>query len=149
MKKREEVIKLRNVAKYYYMGDNVVRAVDGIDIGIKKGDFVAVMGPSGSGKSTCMNLIGSLDVPTKGAIFLDGEDVSYLSESDLAELRGNKVGFIFQQFKQFLLDLAVRQTTVAIRFAIYRNCLGSSEMYIWRKYGMQPGLLDLQGVLSR
>jgi len=57
--------------------------------------------------------------------------------------------FIFQQFKQFLLDLAVRQTTVAIRFAIYRNCLGSSEMYIWRKYGMQPGLLDLQGVLSR
>lgn len=96
--KNREVIKLKNVAKYYYMGDSVVKAVDGIDVSIREGDFVAVMGPSGSGKSTCMNLIGSLDVPTKGAIFLDGEDISYLSESDLAELRGNKVGFIFQQF---------------------------------------------------
>lgn len=95
---KEEIIKLKNVAKYYPMGDNMVKAVDGIDITIKKGDFVAVMGPSGSGKSTCMNLVGSLDIPTKGAIFLDGEDISYLSESDLAELRGNKIGFIFQQF---------------------------------------------------
>jgi len=97
--KKEEVITLKNVAKYYYMGgNNIVKAVDGIDLTIKKGDFVAVMGPSGSGKSTAMNLIGSLDVPTKGAVFLDGENVSHLSESDLAEVRGMKIGFIFQQF---------------------------------------------------
>jgi putative ABC transport system ATP-binding protein len=98
MKKSKEIIKLKNVSKYYHMGDNIVKAVDGVDLSIKEGDFVAVMGPSGSGKSTCMNLIGNLDIPTKGALFLEGEDVSYLSESDHAELRGNKIGFIFQQF---------------------------------------------------
>ncbi|MFH1307462.1 MAG: ABC transporter ATP-binding protein [archaeon] len=108
---KQEVIKLKKVAKYYQMGDSIVRAVDGVDIAVKKGDFIAVMGPSGSGKSTCMNLIGSLDVPTKGAIFLDGEDISYLSESDLAELRGNKVGFIFQQFN-LIPNLTVKENVM-------------------------------------
>ena len=92
------VIHLRNVAKHYYMGDNVVKAVDDVSIDIKRGDFVAVMGPSGSGKSTAMNLIGSLDMPTKGHIFLDGEDISSLDESELAQVRGKNIGFIFQQF---------------------------------------------------
>jgi putative ABC transport system ATP-binding protein len=105
MKKEKEnkkdgksIIHLSNVTKYYHMGDNLVKAVDGISIDIVRGDFVAVMGPSGSGKSTSMNLIGSLDVPTHGHIFLDGEDISLLRESDLAQLRGKKIGFIFQQF---------------------------------------------------
>ncbi len=103
-----EVIHLKNVSKFYHMGNNVVRAVDGINLSIKRGDFVAVMGPSGSGKSTCMNLIGNLDVPTQGKIFLDGEDVSYLSESDLAEVRGMKIGFIFQQFN-LIPNLTVKE----------------------------------------
>ncbi len=98
IKKSEEVIKLHDVAKYYRMGEGIVRAVDGINISVKRGDFVAVMGPSGSGKSTSMNLIGSLDMPTKGHIFLDGEDISLLAESDLAQVRGQNIGFIFQQF---------------------------------------------------
>ncbi len=97
-KKGEKIIILKNVSKYYYMGENVVKAVDGIDITVKKGSFVAVMGPSGSGKSTAMNLVGSLDVPTYGHIFLDGENISEMDESDLAQLRGKHVGFIFQQF---------------------------------------------------
>src|SRR4030043_2219392 len=92
------IIHLHDVAKHYYMGDNVVKAVDDISINIKRGDFVAVMGPSGSGKSTAMNLIGSLDMPTKGHIFLDGEDISSLDESELAQIRGKNIGFIFQQF---------------------------------------------------
>jgi putative ABC transport system ATP-binding protein len=92
------VIHLNDVAKHYYMGDSVVKAVDGISMDIKRGDFVAVMGPSGSGKSTAMNLIGSLDMPTKGHIFLDGEDISSLDESELAQVRGKNIGFIFQQF---------------------------------------------------
>lgn len=92
------VIELQNVAKYYYMGENVVKALDGLSIEVKKGDFVAIMGPSGSGKSTSMNLVGSLDVPTKGSIFLDGIDISTLEESDLAQIRGRKIGFIFQSF---------------------------------------------------
>jgi putative ABC transport system ATP-binding protein len=92
------VIHLRNVAKHYYMGESVVKAVDDVSIDIQRGDFVAVMGPSGSGKSTAMNLIGSLDMPTKGHIFLDGEDISLLDESELAQVRGRNIGFIFQQF---------------------------------------------------
>jgi putative ABC transport system ATP-binding protein len=99
MKKSEEIIiHLDNVSRYYHMGESVVKAVDGINLSIKKGDFVAVMGPSGSGKSTSMHLIGSLDVPTKGHIYLDGHDISSLHESDLAQIRGKNIGFIFQQF---------------------------------------------------
>lgn len=92
------MIELKNVCKYYHMGDNVVKAVDGISLKVKKGEFVAIMGPSGSGKSTAMNLVGSLDVPTSGSIYLDNEDISMLTESDLAQIRGKKIGFIFQSF---------------------------------------------------
>jgi putative ABC transport system ATP-binding protein len=98
MKKKKPVIQLRDVRKYYYMGDSVVKAVDDIDVDIETGDFVAIMGPSGSGKSTTMNLVGSLDLPTKGSIFLDGINISTLDESDLSQIRGKKIGFIFQSF---------------------------------------------------
>jgi putative ABC transport system ATP-binding protein len=99
MREKEEVIiRLEDVSKYYHMGESVVKAVDGISLSIRKGDFVAVMGPSGSGKSTSMHLIGSLDVPTHGHIFLDGHDISSLHESELAQIRGKNIGFIFQQF---------------------------------------------------
>lgn len=98
-KKGEEVvIELKNVFKHYHMGESVVKAVDGLSIQVRKGEFVAIMGPSGSGKSTSMNLVGSLDVPTKGHIFLSGEDISLLDESDLAQIRGKRIGFIFQSF---------------------------------------------------
>ena len=97
-KKAKEIIKLKAVAKYYGFGHSLVKAVDGMNISIREGEFVSIMGPSGSGKSTSMNLVGSLDVPTKGKIFLDGENTSYLTESELAQIRGQKIGFIFQQF---------------------------------------------------
>ena len=97
--KNQTVIELKDVAKFYFMGDDVtVRAVDGVDIQVNKGDFIAVMGPSGSGKSTAMNLTGSLDLPTQGKIFLDGRNIAELTESEIAQLRGNKIGFIFQSF---------------------------------------------------
>ncbi|MBM3231787.1 ABC transporter ATP-binding protein [Candidatus Pacearchaeota archaeon] len=92
------LITLKEVTKYYYMGDSIVKAVDGISIKIQKGDFVAIMGPSGSGKSTAMNLVGSLDLATEGKIMLEGEDIRKFSESELAKLRGKKIGFIFQSF---------------------------------------------------
>jgi len=111
MDKKEEIIHLSGVAKYYMMGDNIVKAVDDMDISIKKGDFVAVMGPSGSGKSTAMNLIGSLDMPTKGHIFLEGEDISLLEESDLAQVRGRNIGFIFQQFN-LISTLTVKENVM-------------------------------------
>jgi len=80
------------------MGDSVVKALSNIDLEIHKGDFIAITGPSGSGKSTMMNLVGCLDVPTEGHIFLDSYDITMLQESQLAEIRGKKIGFIFQQF---------------------------------------------------
>ena len=94
----EKAIELKNVAKHYIMGENIVKALDGIDIVINKGEFVALIGPSGSGKSTAMNLVGSLDRQTKGAIFLDKRDTSHFRESELAQVRGRKIGFIFQSF---------------------------------------------------
>jgi len=94
----QEIIKLKDVCKIYQMGESEVKALCDIDISIKLGEFVAIMGPSGSGKSTGMNLIGSLDTPTKGAIFLDGHDIAHLEESQLAQIRGRKIGFIFQSF---------------------------------------------------
>ena len=96
--KKAAFIELKDVFKFYFMGNNVVKAVDGISIKVNEGDFVAIMGPSGSGKSTSMNLVGSLDFPTRGRIFLDGEDISTFSESELAQIRGRKIGFIFQSF---------------------------------------------------
>ena len=92
------LIELKDVEKYYEMGESLVKAVDGVNIKIESGDFVAIMGPSGSGKSTAMNLVGSLDLATKGDIFLSGIDIEHLDESQLAQIRGKKIGFIFQQF---------------------------------------------------
>jgi putative ABC transport system ATP-binding protein len=92
------IIKLENVWKTYQMGDVQVNALQGISLEIKKGEFVAIQGPSGSGKSTSMNMVGCLDIPTKGRILLEDKDISHLSESDLAQIRGKKIGFIFQQF---------------------------------------------------
>ncbi len=93
-----DIIQLKNVSRYYEMGDTTVKAVDGMNISIEQGDFVAIMGPSGSGKSTAMNLVGSLDLATKGSIFLDNINIETLSESDLAQISGKKIGFIFQSF---------------------------------------------------
>lgn len=95
---KDKIIQLKNVWKIYKMDEVEVPALKGIDLEIKRGEFLAVLGPSGSGKSTALNMIGSLDTPTKGQIYLDGIDISSLTESDLAQLRGRKIGFIFQVF---------------------------------------------------
>jgi len=95
---KNNVIHMDNVWKVYTMGDVKVPALRGLNLEIKEGEFVAIQGPSGSGKSTAMNSIGALDIPTKGKIYLAGKDISKMSESDLAQLRGKKIGFIFQQF---------------------------------------------------
>lgn len=108
---KKEIISLKNVFKYYQMGEITVKAVDGIDFKINKGDFVAIMGPSGSGKSTSMNLVGSLDVPTKGHVYLDNEDISELTESELAQVRGKKIGFIFQSFN-LIPNLTVKENVM-------------------------------------
>ncbi|MBS3100711.1 ABC transporter ATP-binding protein [Candidatus Woesearchaeota archaeon] len=93
-----QIIKLQDVWKTYKMGNIEVNALQGLELDVKEGEFLAIMGPSGSGKSTAVNMIGCLDVPTKGKITLEQHDISKLSESELAQIRGRKIGFIFQQF---------------------------------------------------
>ena len=92
------LIKLENIWKIYKLGKLDLTVLKGINLEINPGSFVSIMGPSGSGKSTLMHLMGFLDKPTKGKLFLEGEDVSEFSEDRLAQLRGKKVGFVFQQF---------------------------------------------------
>jgi len=96
--KQEIAIELKHVEKHYEMGHSLVKALDGVNVKINKGDFVAIVGPSGSGKSTMMNMVGALDLPTKGNVWLDGQNIEHFEESDLAQLRGRKIGFVFQTF---------------------------------------------------
>jgi putative ABC transport system ATP-binding protein len=93
------VIRLAKLEKRYVLGEeNIVRALAGVDLSIDEGSFVAIMGPSGSGKSTMLNILGCLDRPTAGEYFLGGEDVSRMSDDDLSEIRGRRIGFIFQSY---------------------------------------------------
>lgn len=92
------IIRMRDVWKTYYMGEVSLNVLRGINLDIYRQEFVAILGPSGSGKSTLMNQVGLLDVPTKGKITIDDVDISTLSESELAQIRGRKIGFVFQQF---------------------------------------------------
>lgn len=92
------MIQLTDIYKIYTMGENKVVALNGINLHIKAHEFVSIVGPSGSGKSTLMNMIGCLDVPSSGSYILDGEEVSKLKDDELAEIRNNKIGFIFQKF---------------------------------------------------
>ena len=92
------IISIRNLTKDYYIGTIVVRALDSVNLDIKKNEFVAIMGPSGSGKSTLMNIIGCLDTPTGGQYVLNNTDVSKLQDNQLAEIRNKEIGFVFQTF---------------------------------------------------
>ncbi|NDO19581.1 ABC transporter ATP-binding protein [Lachnospiraceae bacterium MD329] len=102
------LVELEDVYKIYYMGDSEVHALDGISLKIERGEFVAIIGKSGSGKSTCMNIIGCLDVATRGTYRLNGKDISHYTDDELAEVRNKMLGFIFQQYnllpKLTLLD---------------------------------------------
>ncbi len=92
------IIKLENVWKIYGIGKTELATLKGVNLEISPGSFVVILGPSGSGKSTMLNMLGCLDLPTKGVVYLIGKDISKMSEDELAQIRGKKIGFVFQQF---------------------------------------------------
>jgi putative ABC transport system ATP-binding protein len=116
---KKSVIKISNAWKIYQLGEVEVPALKGISIDIKEGEFVSIIGKSGSGKSTCLNMIGCLDVPTKGEVYLDGKNIAHLSEGDLAKIRGKKIGFIFQTFNLIPSLTTVENVEVPMIFQDY------------------------------
>ncbi|MFS1467593.1 ABC transporter ATP-binding protein [Vibrio lentus] len=106
------LVELSNIGKHYSNGDTEIRVLDGVDLSIEKGEFLSILGPSGSGKSTLMNMLGCLDKPTEGEYQLDGKNVAALSANDLAGIRNQKIGFVFQSFN--LLEYASALDNVAL-----------------------------------
>ncbi len=111
------LISCRGLTKVYRMGDQEVRALDGVDLDIHEGEFVAIMGPSGSGKSSLMNLIGALDRPTSGEMWINGRALSEMSRDELADLRNETLGFVFQQFNLLARQDAFQNVRLPLRYA--------------------------------
>lgn len=116
-RRAQPVIRVEKLSKIYYMGNNVVPALRGVSLQIASGDFAAIMGPSGSGKSTLMNLLGCLDRPTSGEYYLDGLPVSQMTTDELADIRNQKIGFIFQGFNLLARMNAVENVELPLIYA--------------------------------
>lgn len=111
------IIHLTSIRKNYYLGKQVIEVLKGISLDIYKNEYVALMGPSGSGKSTLMNILGCLDTPTDGTYILNGKDVSRMSDNDLAEVRNQEIGFVFQQFNLLPRLSAVENVALPLVYA--------------------------------
>ncbi len=111
------MIRLEGIVKEYYMGDVVVRALDSVDVEIQRGEFVSIMGPSGSGKSTLLNVLGVLDQPSAGAYYLEGVDITQLRDRELAKIRNQHFGFIFQAYNLFPELTALENVMVPLMYA--------------------------------
>ena len=133
------MIKIEEITKIYRMGDTDVHALDGVSIHIRPHEFVSIIGPSGSGKSTLMNMIGCLDVPTSGKYWVDGVEVSKMSDNQLADLRNQKIGFIFQQYN--LLSKLTAYENVELPL-IYRGIPADKREEMVKKALRKVGLED-------
>jgi putative ABC transport system ATP-binding protein len=117
--KNESLIDARGLSRTYKMGQEIIRALVSVDIKVKRGEYVAFMGPSGSGKSTLMNIVGALDTPSSGTYILNGQDVSTMSESDLATIRNKEIGFVFQTFNLLPRYSALDNVALPLVYAGY------------------------------
>src|SRR5882724_568653 len=121
LKRDGVVIRTYDLWKTYVMGDQEIHAVSGVDIEIKRGEYVAIMGPSGSGKSTLMNLIGCLDTPTKGLYYLNGKLASEMEDDELARIRNKEIGFVFQTFNLLARSSALHNVELPLLYAGIRS----------------------------
>lgn len=135
----EWVIDAKNLTKIYSMGEVEVNALNGLDMQVKHGEVVSIMGPSGSGKSTLMNILGCLDKPTDGEYFLDGENVAGMTDNQLADIRNRKVGFIFQSFNLLPRSSALTNVELPLR---YRSTNGFDRKELAKKSLEAVGLGD-------
>ncbi|HVP90543.1 MAG TPA: ABC transporter ATP-binding protein [Terriglobales bacterium] len=134
------MLKLTALKKYYQMGETKVRALDGIDLHVRRNEFVAVMGPSGSGKSTLMNILGCLDRPTEGSYLLDGREVSRLNDDELSFTRNSHLGFVFQNFNLLPRYTALRNTYLPLKYSSVREAEGMKKA---------ARMLELAGLAGR
>jgi len=146
---RPPLILMEDIRKTYRMGSETIHALNGIDLRVNHGDFVAIVGPSGSGKSTLMNVMGCLDTPTSGKYLLDGADVTRLSDNRLAEIRNRKIGFIFQNFQLLPRLTALQNVELPL---IYRGVPARERrekaVETLRRVGLGERLHHLPGQLS-
>lgn len=117
----EPLVETRDLIKTYELGGEIIHAVNGVSLTIEHGEYVAIMGTSGSGKSTFMNMIGCLDVPTKGTVLIDGTPTEHMSSDDLARLRNRKIGFVFQQFNLLARTSSIDNVAVPLIYAGYNT----------------------------
>ena len=127
------LIEMHGIERTYVMGDNLVHALRGVDLTIEAGSSIAIMGTSGSGKSTMMNIMGCLDVPTRGSYLLDGKDVSRLSRAELADVRGKMIGFVFQSFNLLSRTTALENVEMPLMY----QGLSSRERQRRAKYALE------------
>ncbi len=136
------VIDIRNLYKIYNPGENEVRALNGVNLRVNKGEFVAVVGHSGSGKSTLMNMIGCLDIPTAGRYYLNGIDVSCLTDNELSVIRNEQIGFVFQSFNLIQNLTAFENVELPL---IYRGLSASQRRKLATRALVRVGLSDRMG----
>ena len=145
----ESQIRLHKLHKKYIMGENHVNALDGINLEINKGEFVAIIGPSGSGKSTMMNMVGALDLPTEGEIYLDGKSIANFHESELSQIRGKKIGFVFQQFNLIPTLTALENVALPMIFqGVKKNERIKKAEELLKKVGLEDRKYHLPSELS-
>ena len=143
------MIKLKNINKSFYLGGETIKALDNIYFEVKKGEFVSIIGPSGSGKSTLMNILGLLDVPDSGDYELDGVNVSKMKENELAKIRNNKIGFIFQNFNLLGKMTAIENIQVPMIYQGKTNEESKSKAYeLLKKVGLEGREKHLPSQLS-
>ena len=142
-------IEIRSLTKIYKTGKIEFKALNNVSLKIKKGDFVALMGPSGSGKTTLMNMIGCLDRPTSGEIFLEGQNLSTMPDSQLAEIRSKKIGFVFQTFNLIPNISALKNITLSMIFAeVPRSSRETIALELLKNLGLEKFTKNLPSELS-